>query len=766
MANISNKLSLEFVSQSNGVISVPGFCSEFAAKEFEEMESRFYGPEATETEKKLRTKQDLFFEKESGAVILRPNLVPVSMDGQDVIHPFTGALTGHKGGWYDCYGGKWELRNIKGNPQVSVQYQNVAEEDGAATRWIIEAGQDKGLYGQGTAFAENQGVVVWTSFNLPVKNEANLFRIHLFNRDENGAVENGLFVEISSGKESRLCHYIDISTKSTYPRKKEIISQWERFSMPSSKPLYDWTAKETVFALFTVQDSIVLSINGLDSLIVFKAKQYDIGSDLNQADYPVLLRAGAELQVSGTGSGIIGFKKMVYDAEGTLETPLLFPGYALADPVGYYRAVVPAGTLVEAGGWHGGSLKMGGTVQTGPLSAAAESKGGYGVCRLAGTPVDATGGDDYYSRVTEKTPALLRFRMLDERVRETAAAETPADIEPGDIKDYTENYNVSGEMDYEGGRLTVDFAVTDDDYSAMLDVKIAAAKTYVTPIGASAATYRNVFFATAPEFSSDFGETNIRLDGKDIVEVLKNQELGMAISFDDYGYTDVQLLTRLCSMAGVTLSATGTPVLLPRSTDAKNPILYYQPKEKVWAIMQKIRRMTGKLLYPYDMTLIYKPMPTSAATADFTIGRQGYPVDEISYGRQANWRTRIYVSGQARQNTDSYRAGDKLTGAILHKTMESELGMTLTEDIFDTELADWDAVGDKLTELDKQFNELDQTVSFKITDARGYLGLRPFMVFSWSDPRYPATDGKYIMKSFSFDGDAFELSATVEGKKL
>lgn len=775
MANVSNQLTLEFVRPANGVVDVPGFCSEFAAKEFEEMDSRFYGPDATDAEQKLRTKQNLFFARQAGAVILRPNLEPVDMDGQPVLNPITGAVSSYQGSWYTCYGGNWSLRTVKGNPPAVVEYQAVVETQPAAgteseaSRWWIDIGKKKGRNNKGTGFAENQGVTLWTAGNMLVKNTQNSFKVHLFNYSrDNKTANNGIYFDIVSGREVSFCHYINVSTKYTYPPRDDIITQWEKFSLPTAKELYDWSSTPTVLSLFIVRDWIFLAVNGLTSHFAFQAKQFDIGQDVNGMDYPILLREGACLQIQGKGQGSIGFKKLVYDSEGQFESPLLFPGYKLNNPHGSYRAIVPAGTIVHAGGWYGGSRKLGGDMQVGPLGNTSDATGGYCECRLKGQPVDATSKTDYFTRVTEKTPTLLRFRMLDERVRKTVAGDAPAAVDSGDITNYNESFSVSRNGDYNGAKLSIDFKVISDTYSSLLETQLAMAKISITPLGGTTPVYRNIFYFNRPKFHiPDFNEINISLDGVDVVYMLQREELGIAISFDDFGYTDIELLKKLCDMAGVTLVASGAAVNLPYSTDTRNPIWYYQPKEKIWNIMQKIREKTGKLLYSDNLgRLVYKPMPTVLDEEDFAFGRQGYPITNINYGGESNFRTRIYVTGQARQNTAEYRAGDKLCGAILHKTLEQNIGKTVTEEIIDTELTTWESVESRLITEDKLFNTIDNTIDFQLTDARSYLTLWPFKIFSWTDSLYTAMNGKYLITGLSYDGDAFELSAQVSGIRL
>ena len=322
MANVSNQAVLEFSIPQNGIVDVPGFSSFFSASDWDDFESRFKNPEEN---KEVYGKENLFYLKEAGAIILRPDLAPIDMDGEETFF-------GYKGTGYGCYGGSWEKRKVVGSPECFCEFQKeVKDKEGKVVSWYIHAGENEGKFFV-PSFAENQGICFWIADNVLPENEKKVVKITLAILDSQKKWKEGVYIEISDGKDVSLAHTKTVKTKYTIPPKKELRTQWESFSFKKGKKVYDWPSDVDVFCLFFVDRFIVFSLNGVDNYKAVKCQYYDVGKDENGVEYPVLLNSGASLWIEGKGQALLGWKKNMYKKQGSLQTKLVFPSYHLADP--------------------------------------------------------------------------------------------------------------------------------------------------------------------------------------------------------------------------------------------------------------------------------------------------------------------------------------------------------------------------------------------------------------------------------------------------
>lgn len=269
MAIPCNKLTVTPVTPINGLIKNPGFHTEYSGRDWDVFESRFIPILTNEESAKLNgdqwqeafavsrlVKENLWAEKKSGAIILRPNLEPVDMDirfvrmGPGGENYFSGPFTvsaGETRDWYKAYGGDWTNLVVDGNPRAQVLFQKTVQVEAGTAGYIAQPWRIV----TGPVFAQNQGVTVWLGKNKLPGNEEDALTLHL----TDGQGKSGIYIEIKSGKAMRMAHYIDTPDEveeKKYPRRTSQPVQWTVDDLPAPKAVYDWPEPYTVYTLFIV----------------------------------------------------------------------------------------------------------------------------------------------------------------------------------------------------------------------------------------------------------------------------------------------------------------------------------------------------------------------------------------------------------------------------------------------------------------------------------------------------------------------------------
>jgi len=152
MAEPVNVARIVFGNPQKGIISCQGFNAEFSGKNWDKFLSRG----AIAGRHGAVDKSRLFYEKNSQAIILKPDLSLVSMTG-------SGYTTGGDGTE------KWEGRKIPGQPDLTLEYQYNAK-----AVWEILSDSD---------FSANQGYVFYWQKYLTSQGSSPEMQIHLGKQD-------------------------------------------------------------------------------------------------------------------------------------------------------------------------------------------------------------------------------------------------------------------------------------------------------------------------------------------------------------------------------------------------------------------------------------------------------------------------------------------------------------------------------------------------------------------------------------------------------
>lgn len=749
----------------NGIIKNPGFHTEYSGRDWDKFESRYLPVLTGEELAKLKSdqwekreelsrlvKDNLWAEKNSGAIILKPNIEPVDMEmrpggagnnyfvGPSIVAP------GETRDWYKAYGGEWKNITVDGNPKAQVLFQDTVQISAGsgyiACPWRIRTEP---------IFAENQGVTFWMGKNTLPQNEEDQFTLHL----TDGTGKSGIYVEIKSGKALRMAHYIDVPDdveRKKYPVEASQPVQWMVDALPAPKAIYNWPEPYTVYTLFICGRWIFFGVNGVENVIAMECKDYDLNSEGN----PIILREKAFLEICGKGQVGIGFKKMVYAVTGRLETPLEFPGYKVTgnDSAPVVKAssfILPAGTDIKLQGYGAGSRKAGGGVQQGPLGDSDANYGVYAAAEFSGKAlgkprnslareefipingenmlfaIDYDGfgyayfpsynytaildtlspaartlrnRESYLYRVSEVTPTLFRFKVSDPRTRETVSITSPTPPASGDCLYFNHSWNIDGEGAYLGALSNIGILSKDGlDYQDWLDSYGPDVDVTLQHRAAAAGLKILRHSMEKVEFSvRDFGEHILEMQGYDLVRFLSEQEIKEVRSYDDKNWTYAQLMAELCSIFGVTVTiapGVGT-ALLPKASGADSPLWTFTPGTSQWDALNRIRKRAGGILYPDDSNALqWKARPTSVSAANYTLARSSSPVLEPKFWVQNIWRTRIYVIGKAGNSfsgTYGYQKDDKLVGAWYDKTLEAKIGRSREHTEVDDSLSNWESI--------------------------------------------------------------------------
>jgi|GEM_PF-4433555 len=753
---MENVATISFSIPENGLIKVPGFLAYYDASDI--FESKFY--EIGE-EKKNPDITNLFFLRETKSIILQPNILPIDMTGKDIEYYDyykKEKYIIHRGDNYDCIGGKWQLMQVVGNPSAMCEFQSVVLENDKVVSWYVMDGNKRGKYGTGSACEENQGFVVWIGKNILPLNEKQVIEFFLKIDDEKGDWKEGIYIKIEDGKNVSLAHCKTLRTQYTIPPRNELVVQWEGFTMPEGqKDLFSWPQVD-VWAVFFVDDHIVISKNGISNYKAIKCLNYDIGRDVNGKEYPIIVNDGANFWIEGKGQCLLGWKRMMYDKEGTLETKLVFPGYKLNNPkIAITEKNIFEGTSIEGKGYCGGYKKLGGIIQVGPIANIDWEKGAYGQVSLKAEQIDASGQNQYLSSVSYYTPVLKSFVLKDDRQRITSTATAP-DAITGDITSIDISYSASeSDLTFRDNSADVEMECTRNrqTYIDLLERQILYGKAEVN--GTSLGYY---IFNRLTLSDNEYKETRFRLEGDSIFGRLSEMNLSHLVYLEGYTHTDA--MKKLCNLAGVDCDCSDDASLI--LTGEKEKYLF-QSGTSVASAMEKIRKLSGWLLYPgRDGKIKYRPIGDTPA---ITFTKATDAVANVEYRSSDTIRTRMKILGKAGKDSYEFFKGDTLAGYILHRTKENQIGFDMVYEETDDSLSDWVQIQKRLEHLDRCLNKQSYSLSFTITDATDYLWLNLYDIFLWIDETNSIFNNKkFVIVHLSFSGNATQITAQITGKML
>lgn len=697
--------SIVFGKGANGVISYPGFA----------MEQR--GSDVL-----TALGQDLYYEPNSGAVMLRPDLELKSMGGEE------GAFTDGDGEAVTTSGGTWDLVTMPGMPELKLLHQkNVTE-----TGWILT----------GSGFKANQGFVFyWKKYDTPSTLSSD-FQIAI-----GGISTFHLGINFYSRKKTEI-HYIPDSVDN---------DEYLDVSIPAN--FLNAEGEINSLVCFFAGDYIVLGINGIENAIAFKPK--NAGFDPDITDLKLFTSEPSDFIIIADGSGVFGFKRLAFPLSGELISPYFSPGCNPSENTlaKITQSIQPAGTSVTGYFANGRPVEIeyedGGELPTGRLR--------YGfVLRGDGTV----------------TPYLYSWRIKDAQTRISAAG--GVQTLTGDLVAYNEN--ISGNKDGSFGDWTSALDIT--CYPALLDGWEAGIyQNIFTSRNAQVAINLNLGTVEAPASvlrathyvdiatvgRPEHGSINLYVEAQSIVKRLKLTPVAAAESFDDRGWRHGDLMSYLASRGGVViLNGSGSPLsasdyasdpLLPASQEKDRANWQFNPGASLWDAMLMVREYSGWCLYPDNQArLIYKPFPTSASTPDWTLNMEDFM--GVRYAVTDLARTRFMVVGQAGADDSAgrFKKGDGILSYKTNSTLETLMGESRPLYYLDPALGSPEMADNMCGKFYDYYTNLHRLAFFEIPNFKTYKSMQLYQVIDASDPLVSDIDGKYLIIGLRCFVDPSELT--------
>ena len=764
----SNMIKLEWRQFPNNKIVTDGFYAEYQAKDQEDLnktkQESGSGDITTEGE-------NLFYEKNSKTIILKPDIMPIDMIGE---------MQGGKlrGDWWDVYDSEtinnllafsgyadFELFSVAGNPKRQLIYQKVVQyrkELGLpyqGVKWMIVAGEGRG-YIENERFAVNQGIVFWVDSCMLPENEENDLNFYLYhtNPQNSQQVINGIYIYLKKDSDIQMGHFIDISDSGRRPSQFDVLTQWGKGTVSAGKDIVEWSGNTKVYALMIVDKYILFGINGFDDPFVMECQNYETAKTPEGLSYPILLRENAKLVIRGKGQAVFGMKKLAYNKEAMLKTPEFKTGYVLSAPNQITRAKSDENTEVERE-WK----KQGET--------AGDYKV-YGEIRLEGQPMstDTEGSGEVVERLntyrkdrTETTPVFIKTKIIDDQERDTEEIELPEDIE-GTIVAYTETASANENGVINDYTLSLDcYGSFDRMYAEILSRKQLHGEVYIQLRSQESAVSMGGFIFRKPKNKiKGFEDITLSLSGQETALHSLKKSAGYIISYDDRKITDIQAMENICNMNNLFFDTDVTGIQLPETVEGQEGAFTFQSNVSFLEILEKLAGVQGHNLYTSEGIVYYRQDKTGT---DMVIGRSPIaPCEGLEYEQNDIYKSRIYVIGKAAENTAEYKRGDKLVGIWRSKAIEKEIGY----DVFskeDESLTDWGMIEKEGNKLWKRFNGRPYIIRFNIEDAVDYLSkIKLFNTFQWLDSEYSFLHEKrFMITGYTKEVGMSDCNATITG---
>lgn len=679
--------SIVFGKGVDGVISYPGFAMEQKGKDV--LES---------------LDDDLYFEPNSGAVMLRPDISLASM----VL-----------GTGYTTTGGSWEIVTVPGQKTAAGVAGNLNllhQKDVTAKSWNIT----------GTGFAANQGFVFyWSKYATP-SGSTPKFSILL-----GTGILDCIFIELFPGEKITINHLNILGGVVTQTWKKEI---------PANFTPQDIAINSLV--CFFVDNYIILGFNGIEKTIALKCNSVDL-TDKNAETYPGISSAGS-LVIAGDGSGVFGFKKMAYPKSGNLVSPYFSPGCqpSASTTAKITKSIQPIGTSVTGYFADDKPVEIEGTDGSGTPTGRLR----YGFTLRGDGTI---------------TPYLYSWRIKDAQTRISAAG--GVQTLTGYLVEYNEN--ISGNKDGSFGDWTSVLDITcypaiaagweGGIYQNIFTSRNAQVAINLNPGDGSvlrATHYVDIATVGRPEHNS----INLYVEAQSIVKRLKLTPVSAAESFDDRGWRHGDLMAYLASRGGVTiLNSAGSPLsaadystdpLLPASQEKDRANWQFNPGASLWDAMLMVREYSGWCLYPNNAAqLIYKPFPTTADTADWTLDMEDFM--GVRYAVTDLARTRFMVIGQAGADdaTLEIKKGDGILSYKTNSALETLMGESRPLYYLDPALGSVEQTDNMCGKFHDHYTAIHKLAFFEVPNFKAYKTMQLYQVVAISDATVPDVDGKYLI---------------------
>ena len=269
-------------------------------------------------------------------------------------------------------------------------------------------------------------------------------------------------------------------------------------------------------------------------------------------------------------------------------------------------------------------------------------------------------------------------------------------------------------------------------------------------------------------YSVDFNEIsrpshglyNMTLTASSLMKRLELSLILEAKTYDHFNLTHLELVSELCSLAGVTLVADSDPsaITLPVSTDDKAPNWQFSRGTSIWAALQTVREYSGWMMYPKNNTLQYRRFPSgSSGGTIFTMNNDAFTTPKYSY--RDNYRTRFYVYGEDEN-------GEMIIYLTTSASTESLIGEARPVVIIDPRLATMEACQIAGEGMKRYYTTAHFYVTFTIERFENYSDLWIGDVIRVVDPEVDEIDGSFMVTRLSIAIDQHLARATVEARSL
>ena len=727
----------------NGIISAEGYNAQYSGKNMDDFLSLPAIPgrhSATDVSK-------LFYEKNSKAIILRPDLKLKSM---------------MEGSGYSTTGGSWKAKTIPGQPSLNLLHQY----DIASEGWKVKSDAD---------FKGNQGYIFYWQKWVTKTNLSSAITISVGKGVSNGAVT--LFLK---PREKMYVQY--------YPTSGESYGQWN-VAIPKSFYSTDTLANSlNILICLFVNDFIILGFGGLDNVIALKCNKYGLIKDKNKKEYPLLTPENGYLEITASGAILLGFKKLTYEEAGSLATPIGYPGYVVTENLSLdiTKAIVPTGCSITKKGHAGGNDPEDEGVSVGGSGREAIEKFGvYGVLSLAGDG--------------NSTPYLYQFRISapPARISQSVSAQALTT----DIKSYEENMSGDKDGNFSGSSISaavickvIDGRLT---HTNLFRSKAPEVRHYLKLRGQESEVLRGVHKLAVKEIGRPlWNKFDLNLESQDITKRLREDPILISENFDEKiekeEWTHTDLMEELGKRAGVNIRCADVSAdktvpasyhYLQPSGDTEKPNWQFNRGVFYWDAMQRVREFSGWLLYPDNDPsnlggLYYCPKPTSDSPVKYSLNADNDIVSNVFYRLIDLYRSRFMILGIAAKDSAEleggdysnkswqYKKGQVLCGQALSPQLEAEIGESRPLIWVDPAFTDWKSIGIAILRLYNYYTIEHFAPVFQINNFEDYQDLHLYDLIQWMDETKDyngskLVDDKFLITSLAVSVDKFTATANV-----
>ena len=654
-----------------------------------------------------------WFEKNTRGLMLRPNLNAIlkTMKWNDVTFGT---------------GGKWKPKIAGDADQMptgfehGLLYQYDSESVPGGADWIFEG---KNL------LKENQGFIVWWTRWTRMSSTAEDLRLSV----------GGWIFEVGASKEI----YIFNSTT------------WEVYKGEIPDSFWDTNTPYNnlnFMAFMFIRDYVVVGVNSFENTIAFKVTTTSsFGTDANGREYPILLANDSKLTIDGNGAIMIGFNQLYYEQIGAFKSPTCMPGATLSESptAELHNSIVPtncaAGVTI---------VDQAGSEATQEFKYQLNMTGAdYGVTKAG------------YAGIT---PIIFSYNVEDPMARVSASAS--GFTLRADIISFNDVQGEGKDGAFSPASSRLKISGQGSNYASdILNRRNAQMKVYIEST-LRATHYMNITKTTEREF----GDLDITIEAQDVTKRCQNSLILAPSKYDGSKHGDV--MRALAIKAGITLNYadyTADPVL-PKSDDENQANWQFQKGANVWECMQQVRTYSGWILYS-DNTgkLIYKPRPTSADAADYTLSTKHGQGEGIGYineveGFYVDWvRTRIWIETSASERAaGKYEKGGaiRVQAPIDPSALEDEIGETRVGIYIDPAIGNEATAKWAASQIYKWYKFPHRLINFMIPEADDYKDIWIYKIFQLQDHSF--LNGKYLITGLDFTFDRFNCFATVTGMYL